>query len=633
MADILSTGISGLQAFQRALDTTSHNIANASTAGYNRQIADLSTRIPNLLGNSYVGNGVDVATIRRLYDQTLTDQARSANSSLQQLDTFAVYADRLDRLFSNSSTGLSTTLQQYSNSIETLSTSPRSATARQVVLSQAQTLVNRLKSFQSTIDTLSTQLSSQLGGEVTTINALSQSIATLNQQIVAARGVSPQPPNDLLDKRDSLLAELGSHVAITTLTEDNGAISVSIGSGQQVVANTIAHALSVAPGDPDRSDPHLLLTGAAVPTDVSNFVSGGTVGGLMQLQHSLLTPAQNALGQVAVAITTLTNQQQAAGLDLNGDFGGPLFSVTAPTTLVSMNNHGNATAAVTRSDLSALTAYDYDLTYSGTAWSMVRHDNGAPVTMTGTGTAIDPLRADGLSIVVSGTPQAGDMLMIRPTHDVVSGLQVLITSPDKIAAAAPLLTSAAAANVGTGAIDDGIVTNPAAWVRGKYTLTFTAANAWQVTDSSQAVVASGAYTPGGSISFNGMQVAVSGTPAAGDAFSINDNANGSGDGRNARALADLLDSKSLGGGRLSINDAVGSLIGDVGVKSRQAQAGREAQAAALDDANNSLSNATGVNLDEEAANLLRYQQAYQAAARIITAANAMFQALLDATHR
>jgi flagellar hook-associated protein 1 FlgK len=633
MADILSTGVSGLLAFQRALDTTSHNIANANTAGYNRQVVDLAARTPDQVGSNWIGKGVDIANVRRLYDQTLTEQARTANSSLQQLDTFATYADRLDKLFSDSSTGLAASLQQYSNALETLSTSPNSGTARQLVLSQSQTLVNRLKGFQSTIDSLSSQMGSQLGAEAGTVNSLAQSIATINQQIVAASGSGLQQPNDLLDKRDALVAELGQHVAVTTVTEDSGAMSVYIGSGQTLVTNTTASKLSVVAGTSDRSEQHLMLSGAAAPTDVSGFISGGTIGGLLQLQSSLLTPAQTTLGQIATTITTLANQQQQAGLDLSGNFGGPLFAVPAPTAVAAQDNQGTAAASVTISDVSALTSFDYSLRYNGSGWSLQRQDNGVAVAMTGSGSVADPFKVDGLSIVLTGTPQAGDSLLVRPTHDAVAGLSVLITSPDKVAAAAPLLTAAATTNTGTGTINDGIVTTPGSWVRGSYTLAFTSASAWQVTDSSNAVVASGSYTAGGNISFNGMTVAVSGAPATGDSFSINDNSNGSGDGRNARALTDLLDSKVMAGGTISVADAIGGLVGTIGVQSSQAQAGRDAQSAVLTDANSALSNATGVNLDEEAANLLRYQQAYQAAARIITAANQMFQALLDATRR
>lgn len=633
MADILSTGVSGLAAFQRALDTTGHNIANASTVGYNRQVVDLASRTPSLDGRNWIGNGVDIAGVHRVYDQMLTEQARTANSSMQQLDTYATYASRLDKLFSDSSTGLAASLQQYTNSIETLSTAPSSIAARQVVLSQAQTLVSRLKSFQSTIDSLSTQVGSQLNAEVRTINSLTQSIATINQQIVYAQGNTASPPNDLLDRRDTLLAELVSHVGISTIVQDNGAISVTIGSGQLLVSNATANHISVAPGLADRSELRLLLSGAAVPTDVSAYVTGGTVGGLMQLQAGLLTPAQNALGQVALAIGTLTNQQQQAGLDLGGSLGKPLFSIPAATTAAASSNQGTAAATVTRTDLSAVTTFDYDLYYDGSGWALTRHDNGAPVTMAGSGTSVDPFTVDGLAIVLSGTPQAGDTLLIRPTHDVVSGMSVLLKSPDQIAAAAPLLTAAADTNTGSGSIDDGVVTTPTGWVRGNYTLTFTSANAWQVKNSSNTVVASGTYAPGGPIGFNGMQVTVTGAPAAGDSFTIKDNGNGSGDGRNARALADLLDSKELNGGTLSVNEGMSRLVSEIGVKSSQAQAGRDAQASVLADASNSLSNATGVNLDEEAANLVRYQQAYQAAARIISAANSMFQSLLDATHR
>jgi flagellar hook-associated protein 1 len=464
------------------------------------------------------------------------------------------------------------------------------------------------------------------------VNSLAKSIASLNGQIVAAHGQGLQMPNDLLDKRDALINELGNHVAVSTVSEDSGAVTVSIGSGQVLVTNTTANTMSVAAGTSDRSELRLVLSGQAAPVDVSNYVSGGTIGGLMQLQHGLLTPAQNSLGQIALSIATLANQQQQAGLDLSGNFGSPMFSVTPVSVVPATANAGTAAVAVTRSSLSGITANDYDLRYTGSAWQLLRHDNGTVVPMTGSGTVADPFKADGLSMVVSGTPAAGDSVMIRPTHDVVTGLNLLLTSPDQIAAAAPVLTSAAPANSGTGTIDAGTVTSPGSWVKGKYTLQFTGASAWQVVNASNTVVASGSYTAGAAINFNGMQVHVSGTPAAGDSFSIADNSSGSGDGRNARALADALNGKALAGGTLSISDVAGGLVGDVGVKSSQAQAGRDAQQAVLTDANNALSNASGVNLDEEAANLLRYQQAYQAAARIISAAQSMFQALLDATH-
>jgi flagellar hook-associated protein 1 len=262
---------------------------------------------------------------------------------------------------------------------------------------------------------------------------------------------------------------------------------------------------------------------------------------------------------------------------------------------------------------------------------MTQSDSGAAVTLSGAGTAGSPFVAAGLSIVVSGTPQTGDRLLIQPTRGAVAGMSVQLTQPEKIAAAAPLLTSAAAANAGSATIDAGQVPNPAAWVRGNYILSFTAANAWQVTDASNTIVAAGAYSAGTAIAFNGVQVSVSGSPASGDSFSVNDNMNGTGDNRNAQQIAALLAKPVLNGGTVSLSDTVGRLISNIGVQTSQAQTGRDAQQVVMNDASNAISSVSGVNLDEEAANLLRFQQAYQAAAKIISVASSMFQTLLDAT--
>lgn len=630
MADTLSTGVSGLMAFQRALDVTSHNIVNAGTAGYSRQVVDFASRGADQVGGVWVGRGASANNIRRIYDQVLTEQARSANTSLQQLDTFASYADRLDRLFSDPKTGVSTSLQQFNNTIQTLANSPNSGTTRQLVLSQAQSLVARLQSFHSTVNSMSDQSNSQLRTEAGQINILANGVASLNEQIVAAKGSAQGPPNDLLDQRDALLSELGSHVGFTTLAEDNGAVTVTIGSGQLLVRNNVVNTLTVAPSPQDPSAQRLMLGGATALTDVTGIVAGGSVGGLLQLQSSLLTAARNSLGRVAVSLATVANQQQAAGLDLNGNFGGPLFALPAPTVVSSAANTGYASATATITDLSALTSADYSLQYQSAGWSLIRCDTGAVVPMTGTGTAEDPFRADGLAIVRSGAPNVGDSMLIRPTHDVIPGLRVLISSPDLIAAASPLVTTAEPGNSGGATISDGVVPVPGNWVRGKYTLSFTDASSWQVVDAASNVVASGPYSSGGTISFNGMEVSVSGTPAAGDEFVIADNSSGGGDSRNAQALSRALTGGLLASGTLSITDAAGAMVGDIGLQSSQAQAARDAQSTVFDDANNALSNATGVNIDEEASNLLRYQQAYQAAARVIAASDSMFQSLLDA---
>ena len=631
MADMLSTGVSGLLAFQRALDTTSHNITNASTEGYSRQQVDLVTRSTETLGNSRVGNGVDVATVRRLYDQLIAGQARNAGSGFQQLDTFSILASRIDNLFSDSATGLATALQSFIGAVQTVASSPSSVPARQVLLSQAQSLVNRLHSYERSLASIDSQISSQLQSEANTISTLAGNVANLNSKIVAAQGFSQQPPNDLLDQRDKLVNDLATHVNVSTVAQSDGSLSVFIGTGQALVIGVSAARISTTGGQFDPTSVRFVLQDTGPPADITDSLAGGTVGGLLQFRSQMLDPARNSIGQTAATLAALVNTQQAAGLDLRGQPGTALFAVGAVSVLPSSHNLGSANATVARSAVTTLTSADYQFLYDGANWQMTRADNGAAVTLAGSGTNASPFVADGLSIVVSGTPQAGDRLLIQPTRGVVAGMSILLTQPEKIAAAAPLLTAAGAANTGNATIDAGQLSGAAPWVRGNYTLSFTNATTWQVTDASNAVVATGAFSSGAPIIFNGVQVAVSGAPAAGDRFQINDNVNGSGDNRNALQIAALLSKPVLNGSTVSLSDNVGRLIGDIGVQTSQAQAGRDAQRIVMNDANGALSSVNGVNLDEEAANLMRFQQAYQAAAKIIGVANTLFQSLLDAT--
>ncbi|MFM2289048.1 MAG: hypothetical protein RL684_2191 [Pseudomonadota bacterium] len=632
MADMLATGVSGLVAFQRALDTTSHNIANANTVGYSRQQVEFVSNPADPLGSGWLGTGVDTSTVRRLYDQALATQAQSASSGFQQLDTMATYASKLDNLFSNSSTGLSATLQNFINAVQGVADAPADVSARQVLLSQAQTLTDRLKGFTASLNATDAQVSGQLGSEAATVSTLAGSIASLNKQIVAAVGINQQPPNDLLDKRDQLISQLATHINVNSVAQADGAVNVFIGTGQALVMNGTASTLSVGPDQFGVNGSRLMLRNGASISDVTDSIAGGNLGGLMQFRTQMLQPARNTLGQLAVALTAQVNGQQAAGLDLQGQVGGPMFNIGGASVLASTLNGGSATASVTRSNPAAVTSANYQLEYDGAAWTMTRTDTGAQVPLAGAGTAASPFTADGLSIVLGGgAAQAGDRFLVQPTAGAVPGLAVAITQPEKVAAAAQLLTSAGAANAGTGSIDAGVVTSTAAWVRGNYTLSFTASNAWKITDSAGATVTTGSYTSGQPIAFNGLQVAVSGAPASGDSFSIKDNAGGTGDNRNALAMASVLGTPYLNGGTASLGDVLGRMIGDIGVQTSQALSGRDAQQVMLQDANSAVSNLSGVNLDEEAANLVKFQQAYQAAAKVIAVSNSLFQSLLDAT--
>jgi flagellar hook-associated protein 1 FlgK len=629
MANFLSTGISGLLAFQRAIDVTSHNIANVGTDGYSRQRAELTTRPAQPFGNGYVGSGVQVATTRRIYDDLLAQDVRTSSSSFNNLDAYATQMGKLDNLFSDTGTGLTATLQKFANAMHDLASNPASISARQVLLSEAQGLTERLKTYDSQLGTIDAQIETSMKSEADTVSSLADSLAKLNVQIAAAFSHG-QPPNDLLDQRDRLIDDLSSHVDVSLVAQDDGEVNVFIGQGQALVVGSTASKLVLTTNPYDSARHGLAIAaGGAVPADVTNSLSGGTLGGILSFRTQVLDPTRNSLGRISVGLASVMNSQHRSGMDLNGNLGGDLFRVGGVDTLQSSLNTGSGSIAVTRSNLNALTEGDYTLQRTATGWSLRRADTGATVTLSGTGTVADPLTADGLSIVVSGTANTNDSFLIRPTRSATAGLGVLITDPARVAAAAPIRTSTGAANSGTGTISAGSVVDATnANLLSTVTIQFTGANTYSINGAG-----SFAYTSGSPITVNGWQAQISGAPAVGDQFVVSSNAGGTGDNRNAQALVDTLGTKVLDGGSSSLTDATNRLVGNVGVVTRQAQAGRDAQQVVHQEALDARDSLSGVNLDEEAANLVRYQQAYQAAAQLIAVAGTLFDTLLAATRK
>ena len=630
MGDMLNTAVSGLLAFQQELDTTSNNISNANTPGYSRETTDLVSVPGPYIGQLSIGDGVQVSSVQRVYDQTVASQVVSATSAYNQLNSFSTQAAAVDNLLGSTTSGLSSQLQSLASALQTVANSPTSSASRQAFLSQAQQLVSSLQNDDSSLQSLQSQANTQLTSDASEVTSLGQSIATLNQQIMADTSQSSQAPNSLLDQRDQLINQLATYANVTTTQQSDGSVNVHIGSGQTLVTGTTAATLSAIPNGYDPSQEDLALSSPAGPIDVTQQISGGTLGGTLQFRSQMLDPAGNTLGQVAVVLSNAMNAQNEAGLDQSGNLGGAIFAVGGVGVLPDSSNTGTATVSATVSNANAITADNYLLSYNGTNWSLSDASGGASVALGGNGTAASPFTAAGLSIVLGGgAAQAGDSYLIEPTSGAVAGMQVVMSDPSQLAAAAPLLTAAASTNTGTASIDQGTVATDGTWVRGNYTLSFTGPAAYQITNGAGAAVQNGAYTSGAPITFNGITVAVSGAAATGDSFSINDNASGTGDNRNLTAMAGLLD-QSLIGGTTSINSAVNELVTNIGIQTSQAQSGTTAQQAVLTDASNAQQSVSGVNLDEEAANLVQYQQAYQAAAQVINVSSTLFQSLLTA---
>jgi flagellar hook-associated protein 1 FlgK len=358
------------------------------------------------------------------------------------------------------------------------------------------------------------------------------------------------------------------------------------------------------------------------------------LGGLLAVRSQVLQPVQNTLGQFSVGLATIVNQAQQAGMDLTGAAGKPMFAVGPVLTAPASSNTGAATVTVTRTTLGSLTADDYTLRQTGGAWTLIDKTTGQVVPMTGTGTAANPFKAAGVSIVVGGGAAAnGDSFLIQPTAGASAGLSVLLTSPAQIAAASSIQTTAGVTNTGTGAVASSVVTDPSTWVAGTYTISFTSASQYKVTDSTNTVIATGNYVGGTPITFNGASVTMTGTPTTGDTFSVGAASTSNvGDNSNAFALVDALSASKLNGGTTSLSNVGNNLISQIGVQTQQAQSNASAQKSVNQSALDARNNLSGVNLDEEAAKMVQYQQAYSACAQLIQTSNTMFNSLISAVH-
>lgn len=630
---IFNVAVSGLNAAQVGILTTSHNIANASTEGYSRQQIFQTTNTPMFTGAGYIGQGTNVETIRRVYSQQLNEQVLSAQTGVAEMDSYKSQIDQIDNLLADPSAGLSPALSSFFSAVQEMAANPASIPARQAMLSTSQSLVARFQAIDQRMTEIRTGVNGQITSEVTAINSYAQQIAEINQRIILAQAAGPnQPANDLLDQRDQLITDLNKKIRATTITQSDGTYSVFIGNGQPLVVGTLnatMHAVA-APDDPER-----IIVALQAPTGNTvnmpdSMLTGGELGGLIAFRSASLDAAQNALGRIALTLATNVNDQHQLGQDLTGALGGQYFDISqaGPTVRANANNAvPSQLPTATISNVGNLTASDYRLSYNGTNYTLLRLSDNTSQTY-----ATLPQTVDGVTIAAgSWTPVAGDSFLIQPTRAGATNLALAISDPRAIAAAAPIRTSAALANTGTGSVSAGTVNVPPppnANLQQAVTITFTSATTFNVAGTGTGNPSGVAYTAGGNITYNGWTIQISGTPAAGDVFTIGPNANGVADNRNAILLGALQTQNTMEGGTATYQSAYSSIVAEAGNKARQVEITGQAQQSLLDQAKTTRDQLSGVNLDEEAANLLRYQQAYQAAAKVISIAGTLFDQIL-----
>ncbi len=633
MADILRTGLSGLIAFQRSLATTSHNIANANTPGYTRQRAELTSNRPDYIGGlsspQYIGNGVNVASVSRVYNNFLTEQARNYGSSVGQLAAKDRWTTQLDSVLGDGSTGLAPAVKQFFASAQDVANSPASLPDRLALLGQAETLASQFNTLDGKINVLRDGVNQELRGAVTTINGLAENIAKANQAILNSSGSSGAASPDLLDQRDQLVADLAQKVSVNTVIQSDGSMSVFIGNGQNLVMGVKANALEtkISSTDPRKLDIQFKQGGSVI----TSAFSSGEVGGLLAFQDQVLDPAQNKLGLMAAGLAQTFNDQHEFGMDLNGVLGGDFFNSGVPTVGSKADNTGTGAFTATITDIGKVQPSDYEVKYDGANYSAVRVSDQKTILGSGNLAALNTaLGNDGLSLALTGSPAIGDRFLIQPVRTAAAGFGVKIKDPNLFAAAAPIKTSADQGNAGTGKISAGEALDATdANLLTTVNIQFTDATHYTVNGVASATT----YTSGEDIDINGWRIQLTGAPATGDKFQVSSNAVGVGDNRNALKLNELQTGKKLLNGASTYQNVQSQMVSEVGTQGITTSNMLKTQEALQEQAVQARDGISGVNLDEEAANLMRYQQAYEAAAKVIQVGDAIIQTLLDAFRR
>ena len=626
MSNLLATGSSALIAFQRALSTVGHNVANINTPGYSRQRVEFEARDATYFGYGYQGNGVQIVEVRRMADSLATSRLLDSGGELARLQQLSTLSSRLDQLFSEKATGISAPWSSFFDSVNALSSNAAGSADRESVLAQANALVTRFRQIDQHLDGLDTEVNAGLTAATGEVNRLAKEIAQLNGQI----GGSSSPSGDLLDRRDQLISELVAFTGGNAATQDGGLVNVFSAGGQPLVVGATASTLVTVPDPyrPERLQVALETNGQRVTLDKRAL--GGQIGGLVEFRTTVLDPAMAELGRIATSLAQTFNEGHRAGMDQYGQMGADFFTLPAPRLSSNANNTGNASLTTSVGNVAGLNAQNVLLRFDGAAWVATHPDTGASIPMTGTGTAADPLVVNGIEVVLaSGTPAANDRFLLQPTAGAAGNLSVAITDPGRIAAATPVKATTDLANTGSGKLSGLKVTDAAnAALLAPADIEFIDATQYTINGTGPFV-----YTPGQTIAYNGWSVVLDGAPAAGDTFSVGPTGANSSDNGNAKLLSNLDDARVLNGGTLTLNGAIGGLTTQVGSAARQADYSAQAQQVIHDQAQAARDAVSGVNLDEEAADLMRLQQAYQAASQIIATADTLFQSLLAATRR
>ncbi|MFG0720559.1 flagellar hook-associated protein FlgK [Pseudomonas sp. GLN_6] len=677
MADLLNIGLSGLAANKTSLAVTGHNITNVNTPGFTRQETIQSTRVPQFSGAGYIGSGTTLVDVRRIYNEFLNTQVRSSTALNSDVQSYLGQINQLDSLLAGSTTGINPGLQKVFAALQTAAEDPANIPARQLALSEAEGLAKRFNTVYDRLYEQNAFINKQLSAVTDQVNQLATSIAGYNDAIAVAASNGKQP-NDLLDAREEAVRKLSTFIGVTVVAQDDSSYNLFIGSGQPLVVGNKAARLEVVPGlsDPLRSEVQFVSGNSR--QGITSLITGGEMGGLIRYREDVLDTTLNAVGRLALSVTDQVNRQLGQGLDLNGQFGNGLFRDLNDPLLIGQrslarvgNSDTTANLNVLIEDTTQLTTSDYEVEFTNaTDYTVRRVSDGTsfgPFDIT----ALPAAEFDGVSLnVASGTFAAGDRFRIMPTRNAGQDIRADMKRPEELAFAAPLKSQTSPANIGTGVItqptliteidiyDPVAQTDLETSLRNAPPLRIVmgagggATQGYDVVDINGNVIDTGVIVPGQNnkltitvpatagppavpVPFD-YEVTISGRPQAGDNFSVSFNTNGVSDNRNALKLIDLQNRATIGINPLapattgsSFTDAYGDLVERVGTLTSQARVDGEATGSILKQATDNRDSVSAVNLDEEAAKLIQFEQYYQASAQIIQVARNLFDTLIN----
>ncbi|SUD68720.1 flagellar hook-associated protein FlgK [Pseudomonas putida] len=674
MASLINIGMSGLGAAQSGMYTLGNNIANADVDSYSRQQNVQKTKGGQQVGQVFMGTGTTLADVRRVYNAFLENQLRTTTSLSSEASSYLNQITPLDTALSSSDTGITAALQSFFSAMQDAAAKPTEDASRQLLLTSAQSLAKRFNTLSSQLNQQNSNINSNMASLADQVNSLTKTIADLNDQISRVSSISGQP-NDLLDQRDGAVRELSALIG-TDVVERDGNYDIYLKNGQALVLGKTTQTLGVEPSATDPTRMSLILNRGSTKMDITNSTTGGEMGAQIRYRKETLDPALNELGRVALVVADAINSQLAQGIDKNGEFGATLFGDINSAAAISQrsiaktgNSAGSGNLDVTIKDTGKLSTSDYQVTFtSGTGYNVRKLPEGTDMGSFDLTDSPPPV-IDGFTLSLNGGAlSAGDSFKITPTRNAAASIDTVLTDPKRLALASPLTATSGSGNKGTGVITQPTLTSELDIYDAaqrtqlqnglKYStpvkLVFadgsTSPQAYKMYDAKGTEIGSGTIVPGQEnklqlsvpmVDGNGnslggnftFEMSVSGAPKDGDSYTVALTGAGSADNRNGQSVIDLQTKSTVevgaDGKGISFTDAYAKLVSNVGGKAGQAQMDSDATTALHTSALDSRNGLSGVSIDEETGNLIKFQQYYTASSQIIKAAQETFATLIN----